>query len=137
MAQQPLASQQQTPEWGAHAYLCQHILLITRKTTKYTALIAKEQQKVFRLFEEGFFTDSLNFIQKSQVGGKSFPDITIQSHNVCSLVVHEGVCLTLKTHVGNHVSHSLFVGQMPKLVISLTDKNKTARNSSLGTETSL
>lgn len=37
--QHSLASQQQTPEWGGHAYLCQHVLLITRKTTKYTAII--------------------------------------------------------------------------------------------------
>lgn len=45
--------------------------------------------------------------------------------------------MTLKMHIRNHVSHSSFGGQMPKLVISLTDKNKTAPNSSLGTETSL
>lgn len=43
----------------------------------------------------------------------------------------------MKMHVGNHVSHSSFGSQMPKLVIFLTDKNKTAPNSSLGTETSL
>lgn len=47
------------------------------------------------------------------------------------------MCLILKVHIRNHISHSLFVAQMPKLVISLKDKNKTAQNSSLGTETSL
>lgn len=93
-AQLPLASQQHTPEWGGHAYLCQHVLLIIRKTTKYTAIITKEQQKVFRLFEEGFLTDSLNFIQKSQVRGKCRFQILLYSFIMSALWLYtreEGV----------------------------------------------
>lgn len=53
--------------------MCQHVLLIARKTTKYTVIITKEQEKMFRFFfffEGVVFIDFLNFVQKSPVGRK-------------------------------------------------------------------
>lgn len=87
----------QTPEWGGHTYMCQHILLITRKTTKCTARITKEQQKSLGLFLRGGSLQILWILYKSHGVAESvvFADITIQLHNVCSLVVHEGGCVWL------------------------------------------
>lgn len=83
----------QTPEWGGHAYMCQHGLLITKKTTKCTARITKEKQKVFRLFFwGGFFTDSLNFVQKSWGGRKCCFQILLYNFmSVLWLYKREGV----------------------------------------------
>lgn len=128
----------QTPEWGGHTYMCQHGLLITRKTTKCTARITKEQQKVFRLFSEGGSLQILWILYKSHGVAESVVSRYYYTTSCLFFGCTRGrVCLTLKMHIGNHVSHSSFGGQMPKLVIFLTDKNKTAPNSSLGTETSL
>lgn len=55
--------------------------------------------------------------------------------SVLWLYVREGVFDSEVAHRKSRLP--LIVGQMPKLVISLTDKNKTAWSSSLGTEISL
>lgn len=93
--------------------------LITRRQLNRQPWSQNNNNKMV-CFEGCVLTFFLNFVQKSPVGRK--------------YCISRYVWLWRCT--SDITPHSLFVAQMPKLVISLTD-NRTARNSSLGTETSL